>query len=76
MSSIRFLKSFLAVVRHGSFSAAGKEIGLTDAAVGQQIRALEGELHQGLFDRSGRAIVLNTAGRAMVAPVKDLVARY
>lgn len=76
MSSIRILKSFLAVVRHGSFSAAGKEIGLTAAAVGQQIRALEGELHQGLFDRSGRAVVLNTAGRALVAPVKDLVARY
>jgi DNA-binding transcriptional LysR family regulator len=45
MSSIRTLKSFLAVARLGSFSAAGKEIGLTAAAVGQQIRALEDELH-------------------------------
>lgn len=76
MSSIRTLKSFLAVARLGSFSAAGKEIGLTAAAVGQQIRALEDELHKVLFDRSGRAIVLNTAGRGMVAPVKELVARY
>ena len=76
MSSIRTLKSFLAVARLGSFSAAGKEIGLTAAAVGQQIRALEDELRKVLFDRSGRAIVLNTAGRGMVAPVKDLVARY
>jgi DNA-binding transcriptional LysR family regulator len=76
MSSIRTLKSFLAVARLGSFSAAGKEIGLTAAAVGQQIRALEDELHKVLFDRSGRAIVLNTAGRGMVGPVKELVARY
>ena len=76
MSSIRTLKSFLAVARLGSFSAAGKEIGLTAAAVGQQIRALEDELHKVLFDRSGRAIVLNTAGRGMIAPVKELVARY
>ena len=76
MSSIRTLKSFLAVARLGSFAAAGKEIGLTAAAVGQQIRALEDELHKALFDRSGRAIVLNTAGRRMVAPVKELVARY
>lgn len=76
MSSIRTLKSFLAVARLGSFSAAGKEIGLTAAAVGQRIRALEDELHKALFDRSGRAIVLNTAGRGMVAPVKELVARY
>ncbi len=76
MPSIRTLKSFLAVARLGSFAAAGKEIGLTPAALGQQIRALEEELNQTLFDRSGRAIVLNTAGRGMVAPVKELVARY
>lgn len=76
MSSIRTLKNFLAVARLGSFSAAGKEIGLTAAAVGQQVRALEDELHKVLFDRSSRAIVLNTAGRGMVAPVKELVARY
>ena len=46
------------------------------AAVGLQIRALETDLNQALFDRSGRAIVLNTAGRGLVEPVKDLVARY
>ena len=45
MSSIRNLRTFLAVARHGSFTAAGKEIGLTAAAVGQQVRALEEELH-------------------------------
>ncbi len=76
MSSIRTLKSFLAVARLGSFAAAGKDIGLTAAAVGQQIRALEDELRKSLFDRSGRAVVLNTAGRGMVGPVQELVARY
>lgn len=76
MSSIRVLKTFLAVARHGSLAAAGKEVGLTAAAVGLQIRALEADLRQTVFDRSGRAIVLNTAGRGLVAPVQDLVARY
>ena len=76
MSSIRTLKSFLAVVRLGSFSAAGQEIGLSAAAVGLQIRSLESDLHQALFDRRGRSIVLNTAGRGLVAPVKELVSRY
>ena len=76
MPSIRTLKTFLAVARRGSFAAAGKDIGLTAAAVGLQIRALESDLNQPLFDRSGRAIVLNTAGRGLVEPVKDLVARY
>lgn len=76
MPSIRSLKTFLSVARHGSFVGAGNEIGLTAAAVGLQIRALESELRQQLFDRSGRAIVLNTAGRSMLAPMADLVARY
>lgn len=76
MSSIRHLRSFLAVVRHGSFAAAGGQVGLTAAAVGLQMRALERELNQALFDRSGRSVVLDAAGRAMVAPVQELVARY
>jgi DNA-binding transcriptional LysR family regulator len=76
MSSIRTLRTFLVVARRGSFAAAGQEIGLTAAAVGQQIRALEQDVHQVLFDRGGRSIVLNTAGRALVGPVEELVARY
>lgn len=76
MPSIRTLRTFLSVTRHGSFAAAGKEIGLTAAAVGQQMRALEEELRQVLFDRGPRSIVLNTAGRALVPPIEDLLARY
>lgn len=76
MPSIRTLKTFLAVARHGSFAGAGKQVGLTAAAVGLQIRALEDELRQPLFDRGGRSVVFNSAGRALVAPVADLVARY
>lgn len=76
MPSIRTLRTFLSVTRHGSFAAAGKEVGLTAAAVGQQIRALEDELHRSLFDRGPRSIVLNGTGRALVTPVEDLLARY
>ena len=75
MPSIRVLKTFLAVAKHGSFAAAGTEIGLTAAAVGLQMRALEADLGQALFDRSGRSIVLNTAGRTAVPPTVDLVQR-
>lgn len=76
MSSIRILKTFLAVVRLGSLAAAGKEVGLTAAAVGLQIRSLEADLRIAVFDRNSRAIVLNTAGRGLVAPVQDLVDRF
>jgi DNA-binding transcriptional LysR family regulator len=76
MSSIRTLRTFLAAARHGSFAAAGHEVGLSAAAVGLQIRALEASLRQTLFDRSGRAVVLNAAGRRMVPPIEELVLRY
>lgn len=76
MSSVRTLKTFLAVARHGTFAAAGNEIGLTPAAVGLQMRALEEELGQALFDRGGRSVVLNTAGRRAVPRIEELVLRY
>jgi DNA-binding transcriptional LysR family regulator len=76
MPSIRTFNTYLAVVKHGTFAGAGKEIGLTSAAVGLQIRALEQELNQVLFDRGGRAVVLNTAGRRMVPQIEEMVRRY
>jgi DNA-binding transcriptional LysR family regulator len=76
MASIRTLKTFLAVAKHGTFAAAGKEIGLTAAAVGLQVRALEEDLNQVLFDRSPRSVVLNTAGRKAVRQVEELLACY
>jgi DNA-binding transcriptional LysR family regulator len=76
MASIRTFKTFLAVAKYGTFAAAGKEIGLTAAAVGLQVRALEEELGQALFDRSPRSVVLNTAGRKAVPQVEELLAVY
>jgi DNA-binding transcriptional LysR family regulator len=76
MASIRTLKTFLAVAKYGTFAAAGKEIGLTPAAVGLQIRALEEELNQVLFDRGPRSVVLNTAGRKAVPQVEELLVRF
>jgi DNA-binding transcriptional LysR family regulator len=76
MPSIRTMKIFLAVVRHGTFAAAGKQIGLTPAAVGLQMRALENDLRCVLFDRSARAAVLNASGRRLVPELEELVQRY
>lgn len=76
MASIRTLRIFLSVARHGTFVAAGDEIGLTPAAIGLQIRALETDLHCQLFDRSARAAVLNPQGRRLLPGIEDVVRRY
>jgi DNA-binding transcriptional LysR family regulator len=58
------LHSFAAAARHGSFSRAAVEVGLTQSAISRQIANLEEWLGVSLFDRAGRRVRLNEAGRA------------
>lgn len=63
------LHSFAAAARHGSFTRAGAEVGLSQSAVSRQIANLEAWLGLPLFDRLGRRIRLNAAGAAYAAAV-------
>jgi DNA-binding transcriptional LysR family regulator len=76
MSSIRTLKNFLVITRHKSVAAAAREIGLTAAAAGQQLQQLEKEIGLELFDRTKRSLSLNSHGRSLIEPIKEIVARY
>jgi len=73
---IRELKTFLAVVRYGTFASAGSHIGLTQSAVSAQIQRLEQELGFPLFDRTGRSASLNAAGRQTIELAEELMAVY
>lgn len=76
MSSIRLLRTFVAVAAEGSFAAAAPRVALTQAAVGLQMRTLEGELRRPLFERQGKSVTLNDAGRELLPAVRKLVAMY
>jgi DNA-binding transcriptional LysR family regulator len=67
------LRTFLAVVRFGSFAKAGENIGLTQGAVSAQIRRLEQQIGVSLFDRSGRRAVLTPQGREVHSRTEDIV---
>lgn len=54
--SWHLLRSFLAVARSGSLSAAAEELGTTQPTVGRQIRALEEEVGGKLFTREARGL--------------------
>lgn len=72
------LNSFDAAVRHGSFSRAGAEVGLTQSAVSRQIALLEDWLQTPLFDRVGRRVRVNEAGRLYadeIQPALDRIRR-
>lgn len=51
LSHLNALRALEATLRRGTFSAAADELGVTVAAIGQQLRGLEGYLGLKLFDR-------------------------
>ncbi len=55
---------FEAAARLGSITMAGKELGLTQAAISRQIKALEDHLGMKMFERRNRAIFLTEEGHA------------
>jgi DNA-binding transcriptional LysR family regulator len=67
----RRLAAFLAVVDEGTFTAAADELGVSQPAVSQAVRALEAELGATLFHRVGRGARLTDAGEALVLPARS-----
>jgi LysR family transcriptional regulator, glycine cleavage system transcriptional activator len=64
------LSCFEAAARLGSFTRAGRELQLTQAAVSRQVIALEARLDVPLFKRQPGALVLTETGRAFLAEVR------
>ncbi len=61
------LLAFDAIVRHGSFTRAAAELGVTQSAVSHQLRRLEAYLETRLVERLNPGIRLTEAGRALAA---------
>ncbi|MCD9876296.1 LysR family transcriptional regulator [Streptomyces guryensis] len=66
MIEARHLRVLRAVAATGSFSAAGRELGCTQPAVSQQMKALEASVGTPLLIRGGREMRLTQAGEALV----------
>lgn len=58
-------RSLLAVLEHGSLSAAARELGLTQPTLGRHIEALEVALGQQLFTRSQQGLAPSEAALAL-----------
>ncbi len=59
------IRVFEAAARHGSFTHAASELGLTQAAVSYQIKLLEDRVGQPLFQRRARGVSLTPVGAAL-----------
>ena len=72
--SLDQVRSFIAAVDEGSFSAAGRKLGRVQSAVSDMVRGLEDQLGVDLFDRTGRYPQLTPAGNALLANAREIVA--
>ena len=65
-----WLRSFEASARHLSFTSAAEELGLTQSAISQQVKALETRLGFPLFRRHARGLALTDNGRRLLPEVE------
>jgi LysR family transcriptional regulator, glycine cleavage system transcriptional activator len=68
---LNWLRAFESAARHMSFTDAAEELGVTQAAVSQQVRQLEDWLGTQLFKRLARSLALTDAGIAYLPTVRD-----
>lgn len=71
--TLRQMEVFTAVVRHGSTVAAAASLGLSQSATSAALQQLERVLGSALFERQGRSLVLNPAGRILLPQARSLL---
>jgi DNA-binding transcriptional LysR family regulator len=73
---IHFLGNLLLVVDTGSMAEAARRVGVTPAAIAQQVQALERELGVPLLVRAGRTVIPTEAGHRVIARARNLVREF
>jgi DNA-binding transcriptional LysR family regulator len=67
------LRAFVEVVAHGNFTAAAKELNLSQPAVTHQIQELERRLNVTLVERLGKRAYLTEAGETLIEHARSLL---
>jgi LysR family nitrogen assimilation transcriptional regulator len=73
--TLRQFRYFMAVARCGGFNAAARSLGISQPALGLQIRNLEDVLGVALFERSAHGAMTTPAGKALMEEAEFLFAR-
>jgi len=70
---LRHLETFLAIVEQGTLTAAATALFKSQAAVSQDLKALEAGLGLALLDRTGQRVALTSAGEALIPLARRLL---
>ena len=71
--TLRQLRYFEAVARHGHFGHAAEDCAISQPALSMQIKELEESLGTGLFERGGRQVRLTAFGEELALRVRDIL---
>lgn len=66
---LAWFRAFESAARHLSFTAAAAELGVTQSAISQNVRALENTMDTALFLRKARGLALTDAGRQLLPDI-------
>jgi LysR family glycine cleavage system transcriptional activator len=69
------IRAFEAAARHGSFTKAAEELGMTQAAVSYQVKLLEDRVGAPLFLRQPRRVVLSEVGKRLAPAIAEAFQR-
>lgn len=73
--SLRGMRTFCVAARLSSFSQAAEELFVTGSAVSHQIKSLEDELGERLFERQGRQLKLTRSGQLLFQELDPLMSQ-
>ena len=78
LPTLNSLRAFAAVADAGSYAAAANRLNVTQAAVSQQVKALEKRIGITLVNRVGRGIELTSSGARLARDLEagfDIISR-
>lgn len=73
MDKIETMRAFLSVAQEGSFTAAGRRLGLSTKLVSKYVQQLEDRLRTQLFNRTTRSVSLTDMGAAYLDRCRPIV---
>jgi LysR family nitrogen assimilation transcriptional regulator len=72
---LKQLETFVHVAEFGSFTRASNYLAVAQPALSRQVRLLEVELRQTLFERNGRGVTLTEAGKRLLEHGRGILAQ-
>ncbi|MEL6318638.1 MAG: LysR substrate-binding domain-containing protein [Pseudomonadota bacterium] len=73
MDKLAAMRSFLAVATEGSFTAAGRRLGISTKLASKHVQDLEAHLRSQLFNRTTRSVALTDVGQAYLERCRPIL---